>query len=151
MLLCINDDFQSLHYFSLTEAVRRRVKYYFEQKSDSYEVFNNQIDGDEQSLVSTLVGLMECGNDDVKISSCKFLFDLYNAEHILFSEAKASHLCTPQSKHTAQLFIGITTITIGALDKVDPCLIMPGSANSNHINQDLAYSTGETQLSNVGF
>ena len=92
---------------------------------------------------------MGSGNDAVKISSCKFLFDLYNAEHILFSEAKASHLCTADSRPTAQLFISITTITIIALNKVDAGLTMPGNQySSNHINQDLAYSTGEFQLSN---
>ena len=139
-------ELQSLSSFSLTKAVRRRVKYYFEQKCDTYEVFNNHLDGDEESLVSTLVGLMECGNDALKISSCKFLFDLYNAEHILFSEAKASHLCTPDSRPTAQLFISITTITVDSLHKVDACLTMPGnSCKSNHINQDLAYSTVESK------
>jgi hypothetical protein len=71
----------------IQSSVNDKIKEYF-----SFELYRCFNFNEDSKLVSILRDLMLYEDDDLKAASASLLYDIYNKEHIMFDEAKSSHV-----------------------------------------------------------
>ena len=98
----------------VTSICRLRLDEHYD--ADAYKCLNIFTQG--RRLIKILVDLLQCKNDELRISSARLLFDLHKREHILFNDAIDSYLVTATS---SELFTGM--VVYGAFSDDDQLLL----------------------------